>query len=154
MNKHYKALEVSPHRIEICGPGLGDVLPGFPCGLTVERMLRLLEDAYSAAYGEGFEAGRAAGVDATMRTVVPDGSCAVPASPAEPKSIADAREAVARFARDGVCPAIDRASHGSLWTCRECDRSVPATLVGPGSALERRVVRCRLLPPDGSRGDG
>lgn len=58
----------------------------------------------------------------------------------EPPEITAARAAVERYERDGVCPAVDRANYGCVWTCWSCKATMPRTTCA--RTLERYHVRC------------
>lgn len=68
-----------------------------------------------------------------------DGS--IPRRP-EPQSIRSMRSGLQLWQRQGVCPEIVMARHACVWTCRSCQKSVPATSDRQGNPL---FVRCRML---------
>ena len=76
----------------------------------------------------------------------------------EPRAITFAKRLIDRF-KVGSCPMIDDVRMECVWTCRDCERTVPPTLTG-GRSPKRTGVKCRLLlvpvPPVGegaTRGD-
>lgn len=68
-----------------------------------------------------------------------DGS--IPRRP-EPQSIRSMRAGLQLWQRQGVCPEIVVARHACVWTCRSCQKLVPATSDSQGNPL---FVRCRML---------
>jgi hypothetical protein len=67
----------------------------------------------------------------------------------EPPSITKARESVRRFLEDGVCPTVEEAKHACVWTCRECNATMPRTHWYDTDTGEwvRKYPRCAMLPP-------